>query len=90
MEQDFIEEAVSPITRTIYSQNADLGGLAGISSLIGVYSGAMYSLVCGNSSLPAHLLDVSEASIQRGTKIEAVEKTASGSYFLTQKKTARV
>jgi prenylcysteine oxidase/farnesylcysteine lyase len=49
----------------------------------------MYSLVCGNSSLPAHLLDVSEASIQRGTKIEAVEKTASGTYFLHTEKDSK-
>ena len=50
--QAFIDEVVTPITRVIYSQNADLGGFAGLSALIGVYSGPTYSLAEGNSSLP--------------------------------------
>lgn len=49
----FIDEVVTPLTRVIYSQNADLGAFAGLSALIGVYSGPTYSLAEGNSSLPA-------------------------------------
>ncbi len=31
-----IDELITPITRIIYSQNAELGGFAGLSSLLGV------------------------------------------------------
>ena len=41
----FIDEVATPITRTIYSQNADLGGFAGISSLIGVYGSRFTALL---------------------------------------------
>jgi predicted NAD/FAD-dependent oxidoreductase len=76
----FIDEAVSPITRTIYSQNADLGGLAGVSSLIGVYAGTMHNLTCGNSTLPDRLAEKSQASVHLGRKVDVVEKTPSGSF----------
>jgi len=78
--QDFVDKIVTPITRIIYSQNADLGGFAGISSLIGIYSGAIYSLEEGNSVLPAHLAEVSNATINLGRKVEAIEKTPEGTY----------
>lgn len=77
---DFIDEIVAPITRIIYSQNADLGGLAGISSLIGVYSGAMYSLAEGNSTLPVHLAKASNATVKLSQKVEMIEKTLEGNY----------
>ena len=78
--QDFVDEIVTPITRIIYSQNADLGGFAGISSLIGIYSGAIYSLEKGNSILPVHLAEVSNATVNLGRKVEAIEKTPEGTY----------
>jgi hypothetical protein len=78
--QAFINEIVTPITRLIYSQNADLGGFAGISSLIGVYSGAMYRLAEGNSTLPVHLAKASNARIELGKKVDAIEKTPKGTY----------
>ncbi len=51
----FVEELATPLTRTIYTQNADLGGLAGISSLLGSYGGAICRLADGNDALPSHL-----------------------------------
>jgi prenylcysteine oxidase/farnesylcysteine lyase len=78
--QAFIDEIVTPITRVIYSQNADLGGFAGISSLIGVYSGATYSLAEGNSTLPVHLAEASNATIKLGQKVGMIEKTPKGTY----------
>jgi prenylcysteine oxidase/farnesylcysteine lyase len=78
--QAFIDEVVTPITRTIYSQNADLGGFAGISSLIGVYSGETYCLAEGNSTLPVHLADASNAKVKLGQKVDRIEKTPCGSY----------
>ena len=37
IDRKFIDELITPITRIIYSQNAELGGFAGLSSLLGVY-----------------------------------------------------
>ena len=78
--QTFIDEIVTPITRVIYSQNADLGGFAGLSSLIGVYSGATYSLAQGNNTLPVHLAKASNATIKLGEKVDTIEKTPKGTY----------
>jgi len=78
--QAFIDEIVAPITRIIYSQNAELGGFAGISSLIGVYSSEIYSLAEGNSTLPVHLAEASDAAIKLGRKVEVIEKTPKGNY----------
>ncbi len=78
--QAFIDEIITPITRVIYSQNADLGGFAGLSSLIGVYSGATYSLAEGNSTLPVHLAKASNATVKLGQKVDRIEKTSKGTY----------
>ena len=78
--QAFIEDILTPVTRSIYSQGAELGGFAGISSLIGVYSGATHSLAEGNSALPARLAEASNAAIKIGQKVDVIEKTPNGSY----------
>ena len=78
--EDFIDEIVTPITRAIYSQNSDLGGFAGISSLIGVYSGPTFSLVEGNSALPIRLAEASNAVVKLGAKVDVIEKMANGAY----------
>lgn len=78
--QAFIDEIATPITRTIYSQNEDIGAFAGISSLLGVYSGETYSLAEGNSILPIHLAQASNATIKLGKKVDAIEKTPKGNY----------
>jgi predicted NAD/FAD-dependent oxidoreductase len=83
--QAFIDEVVTPLTRVIYSQNADLGGFAGISALIGVYSGPTYSLAEGNSSLPAYLANASKAAVKLGQKVDRIEKTSKGTYHLYTK-----
>jgi len=78
--QAFIDEIATPITRTIYSQNEDLGAFAGISALIGVYSGETCRLAEGNSSLPNHLARASNATIKLSQKVDAVEKTPKDTY----------
>ena len=78
--QAFIDEIATPITRIIYSQNEDLAAFAGISSLIGIYSGETYSLAEGNSILPIHLVRASSATIKMGKKVDAIEKTSKGDY----------
>lgn len=83
--QAFIDEVVTPLTRVIYSQNADLGGFAGLSALIGVYSGPTYSLAEGNSSLPASLANASKAAVKLGQKVDRIEKTSKGTYLLYTK-----
>jgi prenylcysteine oxidase/farnesylcysteine lyase len=80
--QAFIDEIATPITRTIYSQNEELGAFAGISSLIGVYSEATYSLAEGNSILPIHLARASNATIKLGKKVDVIEKIPKGNYRL--------
>ena len=74
--QAFINEVITPLTRVIYSQNADLGGFAGLSALIGVYSGPTYSLADGNGSLPVHLANASKATVKLGQKVDRIEKTS--------------
>ncbi len=88
--QIFIDEVVTPITRAIYSQNADIGGFAGISSLIGVYSGATYRLAEGNSTLPVHLAEASNATIKLGKKVDMIEKTPKGTYMVYTDEDAKV
>jgi prenylcysteine oxidase/farnesylcysteine lyase len=78
--QAFIDEIATPITRIIYSQNEDLGAFAGLSSLIGIYSGETYSLAEGNSILPIHLVRASNATMKMGKKVDAIEKTSEGNY----------
>lgn len=80
--QEFIDEIITPITRTIYTQNADLGGFAGISSLIGVTSGATYRMAEGNSTLPVHLAKTSNARIKLREKVDVIEKMPDGTYRL--------
>jgi hypothetical protein len=76
----FIDKIVTPLTRVIYSQNASLGGFAGISSLIGAYSGSTYRLAKGNSTLPVHLAKASNATIKLSQKVDVIEKTPRGTY----------
>lgn len=78
--QAMIDEILTPITRVIYSQNEGLGGFAGISSLIGVYSGVTYRLADGNGALPLHLLEASNAAVKLGKKVDVIEKTSKGVY----------
>ncbi len=78
--QAMIDEILTPITRVIYSQNADLGGFAGISSLIGVYSGVPYRLAEGNCTLPLRLLEASNSAVKLGKKVDVIEKTSKGLY----------
>ena len=72
----FIDELITPIIRIIYSQNAKLGGFAGLSSLLGVYGEAMYSLKAGNEVLPKKLLKASEAKVELTNKVKSIEKTS--------------
>ena len=76
IDKKFIDELITPITRIIYSQNADLGGFAGISSLLGVYGNEMYSLKEGNEILPKKLLSESTAKVKLANKVENIEKTS--------------
>jgi len=76
VDRKFIDELVTPITRIIYSQNAELGGFAGLSSLLGVYGEAIYSLKDGNNVLPRKLLEASDSKVELESKVESIEKTS--------------
>jgi predicted NAD/FAD-dependent oxidoreductase len=78
--KNFIDEIITPITRIIYSQNAELGGFAGISSLLGVYGESMHSAEEGNDVLPRRLLEASSSKVKLGCKVENIEKTSKGSF----------
>lgn len=75
-----IDEIITPVMRIIYSQNANLGGFAGLSSLIGVYGGSTYSLKDGNITLPRRLLKDSGSKVELESKVESIEKTPEGSF----------
>jgi len=80
IDRKFIDELITPITRIIYSQNAGLGGFAGLSSLLGVYGESMYSLKEGNDVLPRKLLEASESNVKLGSKVKSIQKTSNGSF----------
>jgi hypothetical protein len=80
IDRKFIDEIITPITRIIYSQNAELGGFAGLSSLLGVYGESMYTLKDGNNVLPRKLLEASDSKVELGSKVESIEKTSTGSF----------
>jgi hypothetical protein len=80
VDRRFIDEIITPITRIIYSQNAELGGFAGLSSLLGVYGESMYSLNDGNEVLPKKLLEASDSKVELGCKVKCIEKTSKGSF----------
>jgi len=80
IDRKFIDELITPITRIIYSQNAELGGFAGLSSLLGVYGESMYSLKEGNDVLPRKLLEASESKVKLGSKVKSIQKTSNGSF----------
>jgi prenylcysteine oxidase/farnesylcysteine lyase len=88
--QAFINEVITPLTRVIYSQNANLGGFAGLSALIGVYSGPRYRLADGNDRLPIHLANASKAAVKLDQKVNRIEKTSKGTYVLTSKTETQV
>ena len=80
IKQSFIDELITPITRIIYSQNAELGGFAGLIALLGVYSQAMYNLKLGNDVFPQKLVEASNSTVKLDTKVTAVEKLSDGSF----------
>ncbi|MCW4016827.1 MAG: FAD-dependent oxidoreductase [Candidatus Bathyarchaeota archaeon] len=80
IDHKFIDEIITPITRIIYSQNAELGGFAGLSALLGVYGEAIYRLKDGNDSLPRKLLEASPSKLELESKVKSIEKTSKGSF----------
>jgi hypothetical protein len=88
--QAFIDEVATPVTRTIYSQNADLGGFAGLASLIGVYGYPIYRFTEGNSVFPARLVEASNTEVKQEKKVSIIEKTSKGSYVVTYEEAADV
>ena len=76
IDKKFIDELITPITRIIYSQNAKLGGFAGLISLLGVYNESMYSLKDGNDTLPRKLLETSKSKVKLESKVKSIEKTS--------------
>ena len=86
----FIDDIITPITRILYSQNADLGGFAGLASIIGVYGGSIYRLAEGNSVLPKSLVEASDSKVKLGRKVKGIEKTSSGSYRVSVGKEALI
>ncbi len=83
VDRKFIDELITPITRIIYSQNAELGGFAGVSSLLGISGEAIYSLKEGNDVLPRRLVEASGASVELGTKVDSVERLSDGTFRLS-------
>jgi hypothetical protein len=80
IERRFIDELITPITRIIYSQDAKLGGFAGLSSLLGIYGKAIYRIEDGNNVLPRKLLEASESEVKMESKVESIEKTSKNTF----------
>ena len=82
IDKKFIDEIITPIIRIIYSQDASIGGFAGLSSLLGVYGESLYSLREGNDILPMKLLEKSNSKIELRNKVESIEKTSKDTFRL--------
>ncbi len=80
IDRKVIDELITPITRIIYSQNAELGGFAGLSSLLGVYGKSVYMLKDGNKVLPRKLLEASDSKVELESKVKSIEKTSKDSF----------
>jgi prenylcysteine oxidase/farnesylcysteine lyase len=80
VDRNFIDEIITPITRIIYSQNAELGGFAGLASLLGIYGDSMYSLTDGNDVLARKLVKASNSKVKLRCKVKSIEKTSNGSF----------
>jgi len=80
VDRTFIDELITPITRIIYSQNAELGGFAGVSSLLGVYGKTVYSLQDGNDVLPRKLLEQSNSKVELESKVKSIEKMSNDKF----------
>jgi prenylcysteine oxidase/farnesylcysteine lyase len=83
IDQRFIDEVITPITRIIYSQDATLGGFAGLSSVLGVYGESVYSLIEGNDVLPSKLIGASNSNVKLKSKVESIEKTSTDYFRVT-------
>jgi len=90
IDRKFIDELITPITRIIYSQNAELGGFAGLSSLLGVYGETVYSLKEGNDVLPRKLLEASESKVELERKVKSIEKMSRDSFRISVGENASV
>ena len=78
-----IDDLITPISRIIYSQDAELGGFAGLSSLLGVFGEAIYSLKDGNDVLPRKLIEASNAKVKLESKVKSINKMFNGSFQVT-------
>ena len=85
IDKKFIDEIITPIVRIIYSQEASIGGFAGLSSLLGVYGESIYSLSEGNDVLPRKLIEKSNSDLKLNNKVESIEKTSKDTFRVISK-----
>lgn len=71
--QSFIDEVVEPVTRLIYNQGSEIGGFAGLTSIIACDGSPIYRFKHGNSSFPLRLAEASKADIRTGCPVERIE-----------------
>ena len=83
IDRKLIDDLITPISRIIYSQDAELGGFAGLSSLLGVFGEAIYSLKDGNDVLPRKLIEASNAKVKLESKVKSIKKMFNGSFRVT-------
>lgn len=82
VDQSFVDDLVTPITRLIYTQNAGIAGFAGLVALLGVYSQDINKIKNGNQTFPQKLLKASNANVKLKTKVNAIEKLRNGTYHV--------
>ena len=78
--QSFVDEVATPISRIIYAQNADMGGFAGISSLMGPINPPIYSIPEGNDNVPQNIVDSTNAEQFLNHKVNAIERLSNEKY----------
>lgn len=78
--QSFIDEVATPISRIIYAQDAEMGGFAGISSLLGPFNPPIYYIPKGNDIIPQNLVESSNPELFLEHKVNAIEGLSNEKY----------
>ncbi len=81
-----IKEILEPGVRYIYHQNIDIGGFAGITTIIASDGTPLYKLKNGNVQFNNKLIKSADADVKLKYKITKIIKTDQGTYNLTNQK----
>ncbi len=77
-----IYELLEPGVRYIYCQNINIGGFAGVATIVASDGTPIHKLKMGNVILPEKLVDEAKAQIKLNHRVTKISKTESESYII--------